>query len=167
MAGRTQISTDLYSAADLRRLARSERVPRAARRMLGIANVMDGLTFAEAARVVGIERQSLGDAIKRYNAEGLAGLYDRPKPGRPRKLNAAQEAELSETILAGPDPEIDGFSAFTLDDLAEMVQVRFGVDHHPASMSRVVRRLGFSRQKARPHHPGKDEAAQAAFKGAC
>jgi len=38
------------------------------------------------------------------------------------------------------------------------------VSYHPASMSRVVRRLGFSRQKARPGHPKTDEAAQEAFK---
>jgi transposase len=133
--------------------------------MLAIANAIDGMTFAEAARVVGIERQWLGDAIERFNAEGLAGLFDRPKPGRPRKLDARQEDELCVAILAGPEPEVDGISAFTLDDLAEIVEARFDVTYHPASMSRVVRRLGFSRQKARPHHPAKDEAAQAAFKG--
>jgi transposase len=31
-------------------------------------------------------------------------------------------------------------------------------------MSVAIKRLGFSRQKARPHHPQKDEAAQEAFK---
>jgi transposase len=166
MATRTTIRTDLHDAATLRRLARTERQPRAARRMLAIANALDGMTFSEAARVVGIERQSLGDAIKRYNSEGLEGLFDRPKPGRPRRLDATQEDELAATIVAGPDPEVDGFSAYTLDDLAEIVEARFDVAYHPASMSRVVRRLGFTRQKARPHHPEKDEAAQAAFKGA-
>ena len=118
------------------------------------------------ARVVGIERQSLGDAIRRYNAEGLAGLYDRPKPGRPRKLTPVQEDELGAAIAAGPDPDVDGISAYTLEDLAGLAVSRFDVGYHPASMSRVVRRLGFSKQKARPHHPDKDEAAQAAFRGA-
>ena len=69
-------------------------------------------------------------------------------------------------ILAGPDPEVDGISAYSLDDLTEIVEERFGASYHPSSMSRMVRRLGFSRQKARPHHPAKDEAAQAAFRGA-
>jgi transposase len=167
MAARTPIRVDLQTSGDLRRLARSERVPRAARRMLAIANAMDGMSFTEAARVVGIERQSLCDAVKRYNSEGLAGLYDRRKPGRTRKLAAAQEVKLGEIIIAGPDPEADGISAYTLEDLTEIVEVEFGVLYHPSSMSRVVRRLGFSRQKARPHHPDKDEAAQAAFRGAC
>jgi transposase len=166
MAARTPIRDDLHSSADLRRLARSELVPRAARRMLAIANAMDEMSFTDAAHVVGIERQSLGDAVKRYNAEGLAGLYDRYKPSRPRKLKVAQEAELCEIILEGPDPEVDGISAYTLEDLAGIVEQRWGVSHHPSSMSRVVRRLGFSRQKARPHHPDKDEVAQAAFRGA-
>jgi putative transposase len=166
MTARTPIRDDLHTAIDLRRLARSERVPRAARRMLALANAMDGMSFTDAAHVVGIERQSLGDAVKRYNAEGLAGLYDRDKPGRPRKLKAVQEAELCEIILEGPDPEVDGISAYTLEDLAGIAKQRWGVSHHPSSMSRVVRRLGFSRQKARPHHPEKDEAAQAAFRGA-
>lgn len=167
MASRTAVRTDLHTPEELRRLGRSVRVPpRTARRMLAIANAMEGLDFTASARAVGIERQSLGDAVKRYNAEGLAGLYDRPKPGRPRKLLSVQEDELADTIAAGPDPERDGFSAYTLDDLAAIAEERFGVSYHAASMSRVVRRLGFSRQKARPHHPAKDEAAQAAFKGA-
>jgi transposase len=76
-----------------------------------------------------------------------------------------QEDELGEAIIAGPDPERDGISAYTLDDLAEIAEARFGVSYHPNSMSRVVRRLGFSKQKARPHHPEKDEGAQALFKG--
>ena len=37
--------------------------------------------------------------------------------------------------------------------------------YHPWSLSVANKRLGFSRQKARPSHPEKDEAAQEAFKG--
>ncbi len=102
MAPRAAIRTDLHEPGDLRRLARGEAVPRAARRMLAIANAMDGLVLTQAARVVGIERQSLGDAIRRYNVEGLAGLYDRPKPGRPRKLTSVQEDELCAAIALAP-----------------------------------------------------------------
>jgi transposase len=67
-------------------------------------------------------------------------------------------------VLAGPDPEIDGISAFTREDLARICETRFGKTFHPASMGRVLRRLGFSRQKARPSHPKKDPAEAEAFK---
>ena len=66
----------------LRRHARHEVNRRAALRMLAIANALEGMSRAEAARLAGLERQALRDAVVRYNAEGLAGLYDRPKPGR-------------------------------------------------------------------------------------
>jgi transposase len=152
------------SAAELRRRAGYDKKRRSAMRMRAIANALDGYDRKEAARLEGMSDQALRDAIKRYNEEGLAGLSDRPKPGRPRKLDAAGEAELSQAILDGPDPGTDGISAYTLDDLTALVEKRWNVSYHPSSMSRVVRRLNFSRQKARPSHPKKDPAAAEAFK---
>lgn len=74
---------DALSSEALRRLARRERDGRAAARMYAIANSLDGLSRAEAARLAWMERQALRDAVVRYNAEGLTGLHDRPK-GRAR-----------------------------------------------------------------------------------
>ena len=62
--------------------------------MLAVANALEGMSRAEAARLAGMERQALRDAVLRYNAEGLAGLYDRPKPGRPQRLSEAEQAAL-------------------------------------------------------------------------
>ena len=165
MGRRTEVRSDLYSKEGLLRLARTQKNNRASRRMLGIAHTLEGMTISAAARAAGMERQALGDAIKRYNAEGLEGLFDRGKPGRPRKLDAAQEKELTELLIEGPDPDKDGVSAYTLDDLVEIVKSRWQVKYHPWSMSVAIKRLGFSRQKTRPRHPEKDEAAQEAFKG--
>ena len=66
-------------------------------------------------------------------------------------------------VLAGPHPA-EGLSAFTREDLARICEARFGKSFHPASMGRLLRRLGLSRQKARPSHPQKDPAQAEAFK---
>lgn len=155
---------DELPPSELRRLARREKRRRSAMRMLAIANALDGLSRALAAKAAGMSYQALRDAVVRYNAEGIAGLYDQPKPGRPERLTANEKTGLSDLILAGPDPEADGISAYTLADLCRHVEARYAKSFHPASMSRVVRRMGFSRQKARPRHPRHDPAAQAAFK---
>jgi transposase len=155
---------DELGAAELRALARREANPRAASRMYAIANALEGMSRAEAARLAGMERQALRDAVTRYNAEGVRGLYDRPKSGRPPRLDAAEQAALGELVLDGPDPEADGLSSWTLPELAREIEARFAKRLHPASLSRVLRRLGFSRQKARPRHPKADEAAKEAFK---
>ena len=132
--------------------------------MYAIANALDGLSRAEAARLAGMERQALRDAVLRYNAEGLAGLHDRPK-GRPeRRLTEAEEADLLAAILQGPDPARDGCCAWTRADLCWWLDARFGKSYHPSSMTRVLRRLSLSRQKARPCHPQRDPEAQEAFK---
>jgi transposase len=147
----------------LRRHARHEANRRAALRMLAIANSLEGMSRAEAARLVGMERQALRDAVVRYNAEGLTGLYDRPKPGRPQRLSEAEQAVLAARVFRGPDPERDGVCAWTRADLGSWLEARFGKRFHPSSLSRVLRRLEMSRQKARPIHPEVDPKAQERF----
>ena len=147
----------------LRRRARHEPNRRAALRMLAIANALEGMSRAEAARLAGMERQALRDAVVRYNAEGLAGLHDRPKPGRPERLSEAEQAALAARVFRGPDPERDGVVAWTRADLAAWLAARFGKVLHPSSLSRVLRRLALSRQKTRPVHPQADPRAQERF----
>lgn len=154
--------------AELRRLSWRERDRAAAARMSAIANALEGMSRAEAARLAGMERQALRDAVVRYNAEGLSGLHDRPRPGPPRRLDQTRRMLLRQLVLDGPDVERTGLSAWTLPELCREVETRWGVRYHSGHMSKVVRGLGLSRQKARPAHPCGDPAAREAFeKGGC
>src|ERR1051326_797154 len=147
------------SAAELRGLARRERDGRVAARLYAIANALEGMSRAEAARLAGMERQALRDAVVRYNVEGLAGLRDRPKDRPPRRLTAAEEATLAGVILRGADPERDGTCAWTRADLCRWMDAHFGKSFHPSSLTRVLQRMGFSRQKTRPAHPQPTEGS--------
>ena len=111
-----------FSAAELRAKSRAEEDRRAAMRMLAIAKLLDGFKRAEAARLADMEAQALTDAIKRYDAEGITGLTDRERPGRPPKFGDAQREELRQIVLAGPAIEKDGLSAFTREDIARTTQ---------------------------------------------
>src|ERR687897_2736502 len=96
--------TDL-SAADLRREAARTRDAKTARRMLAIALVLEGRPRGEAAAQCGMDRQALRDWVHRYNAEGIAGLSDRPgRPGPKPCLSPAQEAEVGRWVEAGAGP---------------------------------------------------------------
>jgi transposase len=150
--------------AMLRKLAKAETDVRVARRLLAIANALCGMSRAAAAESAGLDRQTLRDWVIRYNEHGVAGLCDRWKGGRPSMLTADEQAELLAIVMAGPDPEKDGMCAFTREDLVAVAEKKFGKSMHPTSMGRLLRRLGLSRQKARPSHPMRDPAAAAAFK---
>ena len=45
-----------------------------------------------------MDRQTLRDWVHRYNADGLTGLADRPRPGRQPRLTEAQRCEVAEWI---------------------------------------------------------------------
>jgi transposase len=155
------------SAEELRRSARREPDRRAAMRLLAIANALGGLSRAEAARSAGMERQALRDAVLRYNAEGVDGLHDRPRSGRPEGLTPGQQAALKAWVLRGPDPEREGVSAWRLVDIRDHAERAYGVRYSEWGMACLLKRLGLSRQKARPSHPRGSAAARAAFeKGA-
>ena len=153
-----------YSPADLRARATREKDCRAALRLLAIANALEGMTRAEAARLAGMERQALHDTIERFNVEGPDGLHDRPCTGRPEQLTPGQQAALKAHVLRGPEPERDGVSAWRLADLCEHVERAYGVRYSQWGLSCLLKRLNLSRQKTRPAHPKGNPAAQAAFK---
>jgi transposase len=71
---------------ELRRQARREHDGRVSARLIALANALDGMDRATAARLAGMDRQTLRDWVHRYNAEGMAGLSNRPLPGRSPKL---------------------------------------------------------------------------------
>jgi transposase-like protein len=128
------------TAPVLRKLAKNEGNARVARRILGVANALDGMSREAAARSAGMDRQTLRDWVLRYNAYGLDGLADRPRDGRPPKLEADEKAELLQIVLAGCDPETSGLSAFPRDDLVRICEERCGmtlITHMPVAAARI------------------------------
>src|SRR5208337_4321906 len=65
------------AAEGLRGAASVEKDGAAARRILALALVLEGVDRASTARICGMDRQTLRDWVHRYNDEGLAGLRDR------------------------------------------------------------------------------------------
>jgi transposase len=154
---------DLSSAA-LRRQAARCRDGRVACRMLAVALILDGATRTEAAVACGMERQTLRDWVHRYNAEGVAGLSDAPRSGRPPALSTAQMVELKALVLAGPDLATDGVVRWRCVDLRRVIKARFDVAVHERTVGKLLRRLELTRLQPRPFHPKQDLEAQAAFK---
>lgn len=153
-----------YDATTLRRLAKRCRDTRQARRMLSLAAVYDGMNRTEAARVGGMDRQTLRDWVIRFNNEGPEGLTDRPRPGGPSRLTDAQLIELQEIVDAGPDPDTHGVIRWRRADLASVIEDRFGLIYSERGISALLARLSFSRITGRPQHPAQDPKVIEDFK---
>ena len=155
---------DDYDSIQLRCLAKRSRDPRQVRRLLSLAAVYDGMSRTEAAKVGGMDRQSLRDWAHRFNEEGPEGLKHRSGAGRPRLLTDAQMGELSVIVETGPDPEIDGVVRWRRIDLKRVIEERFGVIYSERAISDLLVALSFSYISGRPRHPKQGQRVIAAFK---
>lgn len=152
------------SVSELRAAAKRLADTRQALRVLAIAMVLDGHSRADAAQACGMDRQSLRDWVHRYNEDGIAGLVDRPRSGRPAILTASERAEVAAWVDQGADLAQDGVVRFRRVDLRDRIASRFGVYLHERSVGKLLRSLDFRRLSVRPQHPQTDLEAQETFK---
>jgi len=163
MASAVRLRED-YSAGKLRRLARRSKDVNQSRRLLSLAAVLDGMDRGSAARIGGMDRQTLRDWVHRFNALGPEGLIDNWTEGPKPRLSAEQLAEFTQIVEAGPDREKDGVVRWRRVDLKRVIAERFGVDFHARYVGKLLHKLGFSHISARPRHPAQDERIVDAFK---
>ena len=163
MAAAVELKGD-RSSAEFRQLAAKAKDASQARRLLALAAIGDGKTRAEAARIGGMDRQTLRDWVHAVNARGLDGLINRKAPGRKPKLSVEQREAVRTIVGTGPDPEVDGVVRWRCVDLRGIINKHFGVDPDAVSIGRLLKALGFAHVSARPRHPQQDNDAIGTFK---
>ena len=163
---RIEITRLDLTASELRRETCRSKDPDQARRLLAVAPVLEGHSRTDAAVAAGMQRQTLRDWVHRYNAEGVAGLIDRPRAGRPPRMTNGQVVAFEAIASEQPDIEKDGVVRWRRSDLKTIIATRFGVTLSERSVGRLLNARGFRRLSVRPRHPQCDEAAQELFKKA-
>jgi transposase len=153
-----------YSAAELRRLAAVTKNASQSRRLLSLAGVLDGMNRTEAARIGGMDRQTLRDWVHRFNAQGPDGLLDSWSKGPEPRLSAEQRADIAKLVEAGPDKAVHGVVRWRRIDLQRVILERFGIAYHERTIGKLLKALGFSHISARPRHPAQDGRTIEAFK---
>src|SRR5580692_3242534 len=113
-----------YSAEALRALARRLKDANQSRRLLSLAAVLDGMDRGSAAKIGGMDRQTLRDWVHRFNGSGLEGLVDNWTEGPKPRLSAEQLAQFAQIVEAGPDREKDGVVRWRRLDLKRVIAER-------------------------------------------
>ncbi len=163
MPSAVKLRTD-FSATDLRRLAKRSKNNNQSRRLLSLAAVLDGMNRTDAARIGGMDRQTLRDWVHRFNQVGPDGLRDHWAGGPDPRLSAEHKAELAAIVEAGPNREVDGVVRWRRVDLQRVIKNRFGVDYCERYVGTLLKKLGYAHISARPRHPGQDAEIVEAFK---
>ena len=155
---------DDFSAAALRALAKRSKDVNRSRRLLSLAAARDGMDRGAAAKIGGMDRQTLRDWVHRFNADGPEGLLDHWTNEPAPRLRPDQLAAVARIVEAGPDRALDGVVRWRRADLKRVIAERFGVERHERYVGTLLKKLGFSHVSARPRHPKQDERIVEAFK---
>lgn len=122
----------------LSRLIRSERDARIVRRAQMIRLSAEGITTPKISALWDVNDQTVRRTIQRFEAEGLAGLRDKPRKGRPAKKTDRYVALLKEAVHKSPRDMGYPFSSWTLERLREHLALQTGIQLHPNSLSRIM-----------------------------
>jgi transposase len=163
MGRAVSLRTD-YTAGEVRRFAKRAKDVAQARRLLAIAAVLDGASREDAAKIGGMDRQTLRDWVIRFNAQGPDGLINIPSPGVPPKLDDTHKAFLAGIVEEGPIPAIHGVVRWRACDLIMRLHEEFGLSVSDDTIYRALKDLGFSHVSARPKAYKQDTEAMDAFK---
>jgi transposase len=153
-----------YSSKELRSLARRVKNAGQARRLLAIAAVLEGALREDAAKVGGMDRQTLRDWVLRFNEQGPEGLINKSAPGAPCKLSKRHMAFLARMVEEGPIPAVHGVVRWRACDLIMRLHEEFGISVSDDTIYRALKKLGFSHVSARPKAYKQDADALEAFK---
>lgn len=157
------VRTD-FTSGEVRRFAKRAKDAGQARRLLAIAAVLDGASREDAAKIGGMDRQTLRDWVIRFNEQGADGLINIPSPGVPPKLGKKHRAFLAQLVENGPIPAVHGVVRWRACDLIMRLHEEFGLSVSDDTIYRALRDLGFSHVSARPKAYKQDPDAIAAFK---
>jgi transposase len=159
-----EITRTEHSAAELRVLAAKIKDAAVVRRLLALALVLEGHSREAAARISGMDRQTLRDWVHRYNAGGIASLRSGAGGGPAPLLNASQMEELRAIVIKGPDADQHRIVRWRRADLCQEIARRWSVRVCEQTVGRWLRQLAMTRLQPRPVHPKKDLEAEIDFK---
>ena len=155
-----------YDAATLRGLARTAGDPGQVRRLLALAAIYAGSSRSEAAALGGVGLQTVRDWVRRFNAEGPAGLETGKAPGNRPILGERERAALRRVVEEGPTPAIHGVVRWRIVDLRQWLFETFRLCVSETTVSRELRKMGYRKLSARPRHHAQREGAIEDFKKA-
>jgi transposase len=109
-----------------------------------------GLKVLQIARIVRESEATVLRWLKRYRAEGIEGLQDAPRPGRPSPMTQAYKDALLAAVRRRPRSFGLPFSLWTLQRLVDYLAEQTGIRVSDETVRRALKHAGIV--LSRPQH---------------
>ncbi|EOA6544476.1 TPA: IS630 family transposase [Vibrio vulnificus] len=153
---------DSLNNIDFKKLASQQKSIQMKMRLLALAHFKDGHSRTQIAKFLKVSRTSVNKWVQTFLEEGLEGLQEKPRTGRPAFLNAEQREQLSQYIKARAMDSSGG--RLTGNDIHAYIVNEFGKHYHPDSIYYLLNHMGFSWITSRSKHPRQSQQIQDDFK---
>lgn len=135
---------------ELKRGARRE-VGRISERMRAVLLSSRGYEVGQIASILEYDEVTIRRWLERYEVEGLEGLQDRPRSGRPRSAGAAARESVRRAIETGPEASGHvGVALWTVVLLQAHLLLGQGLQVSRSSVRRLLHAMGYAWR--RPRH---------------
>ena len=133
-------------------------------RLHGVLMIAQGMTCPEVAEMLGDSVRTVQYWVKRFDKDGLGGLSEGNRPGRPRTLTEKQMEKIDKALRKRPEDV--GLSGNLWDGktLSAHIKKSYGVSLGARQCQRMFRQLGFRLRKPRPLITHADPETQRAHK---
>lgn len=147
------------SSTGSRQVGRRDRGALERRRLRAARLFAQGLRPAAVARQLGVSRQSATTWHHAWEEEGVRGLRQAERAGRPPLLTAKELQDVRQALLRGPGAYGWSTELWTLQRVADVITMETGVRYHVGHVWKVLRGLGWSWQKPARRAIERDEEA--------
>jgi transposase len=148
------------SRLELSKAAEREGAYRVAKRLRAVVLNSEGHTSGELANILPAPRSKVSEWLQRYQAEGVDGLLEGYRSGRPAELSEKQKQQLGDILDSGPVAYGLDTGLWTSPRIAWIIEQEFGVQYHPGHVRKLLHTWGFSVQRPRRVLVRADAAAQ-------
>lgn len=133
-------------------------------RLHAILMVAQGLSCTNVAGLLGDSPRTVAYWVNRFENEGLAGLADAERPGRPRRLNEQQLSQIQDALRSRPKEYDLNANMWDGKLLSHFIKKQFGIELGVRQCQRLFRQFGFRLRKPRPLIAKADSELQKDFK---
>lgn len=145
--------------------ARTNRRPARRDRFRAVLLALDGGEAPAIAASLHRSRRFVQDWVYRYRDGGVAALEDKPRPGKPCKLNPEQRERFRRRILAGPTDADGGVCTLRGPEARRILEAEFGQKYSRPAVYTLLHRLRLSPLRPAKRHRKNDPAAMAEWLG--
>jgi transposase len=103
-------------------------------------------TSSEIAKIVDASREEVSEWLKIYSHQGIEGLMEGQRTGRPTRISDVDKIILCDIIDSGPIAYGYQTGVWTSSVIAEVIKYEFGITYHPGHVRKLLQDFGFSVQ---------------------